>query len=337
MPALMIAAALTSCGKKESSENTTGASADTQLPIVEVLKVNSTSVEQLGEYTATVEAFKTNNIATSTPNRIKKILVEVGTHVAAGQKVAELDDVNIEQLKIRLDNTERDYNRAVELLNIGGGTRQSVDQLKTELDAARRQYSNMVENTILTSPISGVVTARNYDPGDMTGQLPILTIEQVQPVKVIANVSESEFSKVHNGMAVDVTTDVYPGRTFNGKIYLIHPTIDAATRTFTVEITVPNTDSAIVPGMFARVTMNFGTADHVVVPDRAVVKQPGSGNKYVYVYNPADGTVSYNLVELGRRIDNSYEVLSGVDNGAEVVIAGQSRLTNGAKVELAKK
>ena len=335
--AILIAAALTACSGKETSGNGQVNKNEEQLPTVEVLEVRSTSVPQIGEYTATVEAFKTNNISTSTPNRIKQILVDVGAHVAAGQKVVVLDDVNIEQLKVRLDNTERDYDRAVELLNIGGGTRQAVDQLKTELDAARRQYANMVENTILTSPSAGVVTARNYDPGDMTGQLPILTIEQVQPVKVIVNVSESEFSKVHNGMEVDVTTDVYPDRSFKGKVYLIHPTIDAATRTFTVEITLPNTDSDIVPGMFARVTISFGEADHVVVPDRAVVKQPGSGNKYVYVYHPDDRTVSYNLVQLGRRIDNSYEVLSGVDNGAQVVIAGQSRLTNGAKVELAEK
>ena len=204
---ILIAAALTACSGKETPGNGQVNKNEDQLPTVEVLEVRSTSVPQIGEYTATVEAFKTNNISTSTPNRIKQILVDVGAHVAAGQKVVVLDDVNIEQLKVRLDNTERDYDRAVELLNIGGGTRQAVDQLKTELDAARRQYANMVENTILTSPIAGVVTARNYDPGDMTGQLPILTIEQVQPVKVIVNVSESEFSKVHNGMEVDVTTD----------------------------------------------------------------------------------------------------------------------------------
>lgn len=88
-----------------------------------------------------------------------------------GQKVVILDDVNINQLKIRLDNTERDYERALELYNIGGGTKQAVDQMKTELDAARRQYQNMVENTVLVSPIAGVVTARNYDAGDMTASV----------------------------------------------------------------------------------------------------------------------------------------------------------------------
>lgn len=332
---ILAATAMTVAGCSKQDDNAT--TVVEELPIVELGVAKSMPVAQIKSYTATVEADNTNNIAPSQPNRIKTISVEVGDRVRRGQTLVTLDRAGIDQLKLNLDDAQREYDRAAKLLEIGAGTQQQVDQLKTKLDATRSQYENLLENTVLTSPISGVVTARNYDPGDMTGQLPILTIEQVQPVKVIVNVSESEFSKVHNGMEVDVTTDVYPDRSFKGKVYLIHPTIDAATRTFTVEITLPNTDSDIVPGMFARVTISFGEADHVVVPDRAVVKQPGSGNRYVYVYHPDDRTVSYNLVQLGRRIDNSYEVLSGVDNGAQVVIAGQSRLTNGAKVELAEK
>lgn len=322
------------CGCSKSESGATPAAQQEELPKVDVMQVFSQEVPQITEYTATVEAFKTNNITTSTPNRIKSILVDVGAKVSKGQRLVVLDNVNIDQLKVRLDNTEREYNRAVKLLEIGGGTQQAVDQLRTELEASRRQYANMVENTVLLSPISGVVTARNYDPGDMTGQLPILTIEQVRPVKVIVNVSESEYSKVHNGMKASIRLDVFGDEEFTGTVHLIHPTIDASTRTFTVEITIDNADERVRPGMFARVTLNFGEAEHVVVPDRAVVKQSGSGNKYVYVLNPADSTVSYNRVELGRRIDNTYEVLSGVDNNAYVVTSGQTRLTDGSRVEV---
>ncbi len=329
--AIAIATLVASCS---SSDNDSKKTVAEELPLVEVQKVFTQEVNQLTEYTATVEAYKTNNISTSTANRIKNILVDVGSKVAVGQKVVILDNVNIEQLKVRLDNTEREYNRAVQLLEIGGGTQQSVDQLKTELDAARRQYTNMVENTVLVSPINGVVTARNYDPGDMTGATPILTIEQVRPVKILVNVSESDFTKVRKGMEVGIKLDVYGDEQFTGKISLIHPTIDPATRTFTVEIDITNADERIRPGMFARVEMNFGTAQHVVVPDRAIVKQAGSGNKYVYVLH--GDSVSYNRVELGQRIDNTYEVISGVDDGAEVVITGQSGLADGVKVEVKK-
>lgn len=332
--AALVAIAFTSCG---SSDKETAKKSDAEeLPKVETRLVRSQQVDQTARYTATVEAFKTNNISTSTPNRIKQILVDVGSKVSKGQRVVVLDNVNIEQLKVRLDNTEREYNRAVELLSIGGGTQQSVDQLKTELDAARRQYSNMVENTVLVSPINGVVTARNYDPGDMTGQLPILTVEQLRPVKVMINVTESDFTKVHMGMPADIYLDVYGDERFVGKVSLIHPTIDPATRTFTVEIEIPNNDERVRPGMFARVELNFGSANNVVVPDRAIVKQTGSGDKYVYVLG-ADGKVSFNKVELGQRLDDAYELLSGVEDGAEVVVTGQTRLADGVAVEVINK
>lgn len=330
---LVFAAIISGCSNSQSGD--TQANTEVQLPKVKIENVHRQQVEQLEEYTATVEAFKTNNISSSSPNRIKQILVDVGSHVAKGQKVVVLDDVNIEQLRVRLENAEREYNRAVKLLEIGGGTQQSVDQLKTELDASRRQYRNLMENTVLVSPVAGVVTARNYDPGDMTGSLPILTIEQVNPVKVMVNVSEADFPKVHKGMKVSIKLDVYPDEEFTGTVYLIHPSVDSSTRTFTVEITIDNKDNKVLPGMFARVTFNYGTRDNVVVPDRAVVKQSGSGNKYVYVLN-ADSTVSYNRVELGRRIDNTYELLSGVDDGSNVVVSGQTRLANGAKVSVIK-
>lgn len=328
---------LSSCGSSDQNAAETDTTTVEAAPIVDIQQVNSRTVPQLGQYTASIEAFKTNNITTSTPNRIKTILVDVGSKIAKGQRVAVLDDVNIDQMKVRLDNTEREYQRALKLLEIGGGTQQTVDQVKTELDAARRQYSNMVENTILTSPISGVVTARNYDPGDMTGALPILVIEQIQPVKVVLNISESEFAKVHKGMKAEIALDTYPDEKFSGSVSLIHPTIDPATRTFTVEITISNAGNKVLPGMFARVTMNFGEAIHVVVPDRAVVKQTGSGNKYVYVYDPSTKTVSYNKVTLGQRIDDAYEVIDGVQDGAMVVISGQTRLGDGVKVELLQK
>ena len=332
---ILVCGALTSCGGEKESAQQTVSEKEEELPNVEIRKVHLQNVDQLVSYTATIDAYKTNNITTSTANRIKSILVDVGDHVQKGQRLVVLDNVNIDQLKVRLENTEREYNRALELFNIGGGTKQSVDQLKTELDAARRQYDNMVENTILVSPINGVVTARNYDAGDMTSTNPILTIEQIVPVKVLVNVSESEFTKVRKGMKIPVYLDVYGDEEFTGTVELIHPRIDPASRTFTVEIDIPNRNERIRPGMFARVVINYGTEERVVVPDRAIVKQTGSGEKFAYVYK--DGHVSYNKVEIGQRLGDSYELISGVDNGADVVISGQTRLNNGMKVNVINK
>ena len=187
----------------------------------------------------------------------------------------------------------------------------------------------------MNSPINGIVTARNYDSGDMySGGDPIFTVEQIRPVKLMINVSESFFTKVKKGMDVDVKLDVYGDDVFKGKVSLVYPTIDPATRTFPVEIKIVNNDERVRPGMFARVTMNFGTMNHVVAPDQAIVKQSGAGDRYIYVYK--DGKVSYNKVELGRRMGNKYEIISGVSDGDQVVVTGQNRLTNGMEVEIIK-
>ncbi len=318
-------------------------------PVVKTMQVNDREVNQIGNYTATVEPELINNISSSAPNRIKQILVDEGMRVSAGQRLVVMDDINTTSYRLQLDNAkanlrniEVDYNRALELYKIGGGTKQQVDQMETQLvnaknavASAERTLLNMNENTVLTSPISGVVTARNYDPGDMTGSLPILTVARTQPVKIIVNVSESELSKVRRGMPAIVTFDTYGNEIFNGTVTLVSPTVDHASRTFGVEVTLPNSDNRILPGMFGRVELSLGTARRVVVPDKAVVKQPGSGNHYVYVYN-TDGTVSYNKVELGQRLGDSYELISGVEPGSTVVVSGQSRLANGMKVKVTK-
>lgn len=316
-------------GQKETSEQVE----EETVQLVKIAKVMEQAVPQVVSYTATVEPYKRNSISSSVPNRIKKIYVEVGDKVYAGQKLVDLDQANLAQQKLQLDNLELEYNRVKELFAVGGASQQQVDQLRTQYETTKTAYGNLDENTVLVSPVNGVVTARNFDNGDMASGA-ILTVMQIQPVKVLVNVSESDFTKVKIGMSVDVNVEVYGDEVFKGKVSLIHPTIDPATRTFVTEINIPNTDSRIRPGMFARVNIDFGNVNRVVVPDQAVVKRSGSGDRLVYVYK--DGKVSFNQVQLGRHIDKTYELISGVENGAEVVIAGQSRLKDGASVKIAE-
>ena len=314
-------------GEKENTEQ----AEEETVQLVKVARVTEQAVPQVVSYTATIEPYKRNLISSSLPNRIKKIYVEVGDHVKAGQKLVDLDRANLAQQKLQLDNLELEYNRVKELFAVGGASQQQVDQMRTQYETAKTSYENLDENTVLVSPTNGVVTARNYDNGDLaTGA--ILTVMQIQPVKVEVNISESDFTKVKLGMPVDVNVEVYGDEVFKGKVSLIHPTIDPATRTFVTEINIPNGDNRIRPGMFARVNIDFGSVNRVVVPDQAVVKRSGSGDRFVYVYK--DGKVSFNQVQLGRHMDTSYELISGVENGSEVVIAGQSRLKDGAPVKV---
>ena len=299
-----------------------------------VQQVFEREVEQIETFTATVEAEVINKIAPQMPLRIKQVLVEVGDQVRKGQVLATLDATNLEQARLKMVNDSIEFARIDGLYQVGGISKSNWDAMKLASSVSKSNYNNLLENTVLRTPVSGIVTARNYDAGDMYGGLPVYVVEQITPVKLKVNVSEKLFAQIKKGMEVDVKLDVYGDEVFKGKVSLVYPTIDAATRTFPVEVTIANANQRVRPGMFARVTFSYGTANHVVVPDQAVIKQTGSGDKYVYVYN--NGTIDFKKVELGRRLDTEYELISGVASGDQVVTEGHTRVVNGGKAEVVK-
>ena len=127
-------------------------------PLVRLETVKTQEVEQIQEFTATVEANVVNNIVPSMSLRINDILVEVGDHVRKGQVLAQMDKTNLLQSQTQLENIQLEYDRAFELYKVGGASKQSLDAQKTQLDVAKTAYENLKENTRLVSPINGIVT-----------------------------------------------------------------------------------------------------------------------------------------------------------------------------------
>lgn len=332
---LLIGAAvvmMTACGQK--TDTTTQVAAEN--PKVTVEKVNAEYVSQLAVYPTTIQADIMNNIAPQSAARISKINIEVGDHVKAGQTLALMDAINLEKARLQMINDSLEYGRIKELYEIGATSQSDFEAISLKYDVTRKTYINLLDNTILKSPISGIVTARNYDEGDMYAMAqPLFVVQDITPVKLVINVSESKYSQIKKGMEVEITTEAFGERVFKGVVDLIHPTIDAKTHTFPVEIKFENNDEVLRPGMFARVTVNYGDNFRTVIPDKAVLKQVGSGEQYVYILE-ADGTVKFTTVVLGRRMNDRYEIISGVDDGATVVTTGQTRLRNGVKVDVVK-
>lgn len=334
--AAVIAAASCGNGKKTESAAAVKETVAETAPLVTVVTVGEEDVPQTSVYTSSVEPYAKNNIAPQSSMRISKINVEVGDFVKAGQVLAEMDRLQLQQAELQMKNNETEYNRLKGLYEAGGLSKSDLDAMELSYKVSKTTYDNLLQNTILRSPIDGVVSARNYDKGDMysMGQ-PVYTVEQIVPVKLLVGISESDYSKVKKGNEVSITVDAFPGKTFIGRINRIYPTINEQTHTFNVEIIVPNKDKVLRPGMYARVTVQFGVNRSVVVPDSAIVKQTGSGERFIYILN-SDGTVTYQNVKLGRRIGSMYEILSGVGDGAKVVTEGQVRLKDGIKVTVSE-
>jgi RND family efflux transporter MFP subunit len=319
-------------GGSDAGQSQTAAPQDTTV-LVKVQPVSQQPVEQLTELTGNIAASKVNYIAPTIPGRIDNILVEVGNRVHKGQLLVQMDRTNLVQAQLQLANAERELGRVAELFKSGSATQQQFDQLTSQVDVLRETVRNLAENVDLHSPIDGIVTARTFDAKNIFGGAqPILTVMQISLVKVLVNISEIHFPQVKTGMEVRVKLDVYPDRDFTGRINIIHPTIDRMSRTFNAEVSIVNNDMSIRPGMFARVELNFGTIDHVVVPDVAVIRQPGTNTRYVF--NVENGVAIRNELQLGRLIGNNYEVISGIEPGDQVVVAGQSRLLDQMPVRI---
>ena len=322
-----------SCGNNNSKTAEQPQAAEVRLPNVTIMAASYKDVPQSDVYTANVEAYAKNNIAPQSPSRIQKIYVEVGDFVRAGQIVAKMDEVSLNQSKLSMANDSLEYSRIKKLYEQGGVSKSDFDAMELKYNVTRSQYQNLLENTILRSPVSGVITARNYDQGDMYGGSPIYVVEQITPVKLYVGISEMDYTRVKKNDMVTLTADALPGKTFTGRIARIYPTIDAATHTFTAEVNVANSDRLLRPGMYARVTVNFGSNHSIVVPDDCVVKQQGSGVRSVFVLQN-DNTVKEIVVTLGRHFGTEYEILSGVAEGDKVVVKGQASLKNGSKVNV---
>lgn len=324
---------LSSCGQKKT-ENVGNALGENDVKIVEVMKTSKENVPQTNDYSTTVKANIVNNIAPQTTGRIIDIKVEIGDFVSAGQLLANMDASQLEQAEFRLSNYESDMQRVEQLFNEGGVSQSDYDQAVLAYKVAKSGYDNLLENTILRSPISGVITARNYDKGDMYSMSsPLFTVEQITPVKLLVPISESDYTKVAKGDKVSIVADALPGKTFTGTIARLYPTMDATTHTFNVEVLVGNENRELRPGMYARATVDFGSHYNIMIPDQAAVKMQGAGTRQVFVLN-SDNTVGVKVVTLGRHIDGKYEILSGLDEGDVIVVKGQATLKNGDKVEV---
>ena len=282
----LAALTLASCAQNQK-KNTKEAAANAGQPArqtVKVMPAAKQTVRQEGTYSATVQANAVNNIAPQSGGRLQKINVEVGDFVSAGQILAEMDRVQLDQAKLRLVNAETELGRLKQLYEQGGLAQSDYEAAELNYKVSKSSYDNLLENTILRSPITGVVTARNYDRGDMYGMAsPIFTVQQIVPVKILVGISEADYTKVRKGDKITLSVDALPGKTFSGNVRRIYPTVDPMTHTVNIEVQVPNQNRELRPGMYAKVGVNFGSSQNIVVPDAAVVRLQGSGQRNVFV------------------------------------------------------
>ncbi|MFW5793441.1 MAG: efflux RND transporter periplasmic adaptor subunit [Bacteroidota bacterium] len=307
--------------------------------LVELTTIETETIIKELEYTGVVQAWEDAYIGAASPARIEKIFVDVGDRVSKGQKLVQMDRTHLYQAKVQMDNLKNDLDRLEALLEEGAVTQQNYDQLKAQYEIAKSNYNNLAVNTEIKSTLDGVVTGRYYSDGEIFSMSPgpagkpaIISVDQLNPVKVLIGVSENNFLNIKEGQDVKIVADIFGGKVFKGKVYKIHPKIDRATGTFPLEIKIDNPQYELLAGMFVRAKLNLGETTGVIVPSLAVLKQVGSNERYVFVVE--DGIAVRKTVELGKKIDDNLEIISGVKAGEKLVIKGQHNLTHQDEVHV---
>ena len=310
------------------------------LPVkVMSLEYRETAVEQ--RITSTIVAFEETYLSPALQGRIRSVKVEVNDHVKKGQLLAEMDRTQLDQTRLQYEQLKTDLTRMDTLIKHGSMTQQAYDQMKAQVESTQLILTNLEENTLLRAPYSGVITGKYYNDGELfspapntpVGKAALVSMMQLDPVKLMVNLSEKYLPLVKSGMTATVTTDVYPEANFTGRVFRIHPTISAATRTFVVEVKVSNRSEQLKPGMFARVRLKLGEASALMVPAIAVLQQTGTNERYVMLHE--NGMAKKVTVQIVNRHDDQLEISSPVIKGGEQLIyAGQTRLEDGAKVNV---
>jgi membrane fusion protein, multidrug efflux system len=338
----LLFAACSSNGKNSASASSDPAAVTKDVVIpVKTMAVSKTKIARTIDYTATILPFEEVNMAPSTPGRIDKIYVEVGDRVSRGDKLFLMDRTQLYQLELQLSSLQKDLDRIDTLLKSGSAKQQQYDQLKTQYDVLKTNVDFMKENTVMKSPFAGVVTGKYFENGEMysgtpttqSGRSAVVTVMQVNPLKVDVSISEQYYPLIKNRMKANIIADVYKNEVFTGSVFRIAPTINAITRSFNVEIELPNRNEMLKPGMFVRVSMDLGEVETFVVPANTVMIQEGTNQRFVFTAE--NGKATRIVVGIGKRFDDRLEIISDVLKvGDQLITEGQARLIAGDKIEI---
>ena len=331
---LLVVASLASCGGNKSQKAATTTKKEAEK--VKVQEIKSQRIAKQLELSSTLEGYETRNISPSITGHIEHIYVEVGSRVSKGTMLVRMDQTQLNTTRINLASTKTELDRVTALKASGSISEQVYDQTKAGYDQLVETERFQAENTFVKAQFSGVISAKNYEDGEMYTGAPILQLCQISRLKAIINIPESYFPLVKQGMKVNVYSDIYPDKVFPATIEIVYPTVDPTSHTFQAKLSIPNPGEKIRPGMYVRATLALGEIDAIVVPYQTVLKLTGSNDRYVFV---ADGNTARRVaVTLGQRFDDQIEVIpvvpGDIKEGDQLVVTGQARLVDGANLEI---
>lgn len=335
---------------------------------VEIKTVAVGSVLQTLSYNGDIKAEFEVKVFSKIPDRIEKFFVDDGDKIARGAPIAKIIATTIVQAVRQAEasliaaqaqeaNLRMEHERAQRLYQENAMSKQQYDAVETQYEAIKAQVQqakaalasakSTLSDATVTAPIAGIIGKRYYEDGDMaTPALPLVSIVQMDRVKISFNATEEDLGKLVIGQTAEVRVKSYQGLNFEGKIKKISPVLDPMTRMAEVEVLVENTNHKLKPGMFAQVEVTTGVIENVIVVPRHVAIENTSlrrvegkdeviKNYYVFVVDENKA--------VQRKLDVQYvnhqyiAVDSGISIGEKLVITGQNNLRDSSLVAIVNK
>lgn len=324
----LAALALVACGSKDATTQE-----EERVEQVRTVVLQPREIEREISVSTNLQGYLTLNVAPSLTGKIEHIFCEVGDRVATGADLVRMDQTQYKTTKISLTNLETEKNRVAMLLKTGSATQQQYDQLEAQYNSTKEQLEFLQTNTYFKAPFAGVISAKNYEDGELYSGQPILVLTQIDKLKALVAIPENYFPKFKAGMKLTLASEIYPGQTFPATVEIVYPTIDPSSHTFQCKIVVPNGKNLLRPGMYVTTTLGLGKVNTIVAPYQAVEKLVGANDRYVFINE--NGRAKRVAVELGQRFDQDIELISPeIVPGVEMVIVGQHKLVDGVKLNV---
>ena len=358
-----MALGLWGCGQKETVQE----EEIVRIP-VELSTVERGNIESTIQFFGNVAADQEIRVYSTIPNQIVAIKVEIGDTVQAGDLLAQIDtekirqavtqaEAGLESVQAQFVSVDAEFKRIEKLYNDNALSQSQYEAVKAQRDAARSGVKQVravlstaksqLADTRITAPITGIVSERNFEVGDMAPpQIPLFTIVKMEPVLVQINVIERHIDIVKPGQKAWITVSGYPDTVFQGWIRQVNPTLNPMTRTAQAEIEVPNPDLLLRPGMFADVSVVIDEKTAVpIIPKYTIIEKTSLNyeagqlttskvkiNRHVFVVE--DSVAIRRDITIGIEDRIKAEIISGLQGGEKIVVIGQHNLTDSCRVAI---
>jgi membrane fusion protein, multidrug efflux system len=307
---------------------------------VEAIRIAAAPMPQTITAVGSLRSDESITVRPEVAGRISAIQFTEGQRVTKGATLIKLDPsinaADVQQARANLTLAKSKFDRAVDLAKSNFISGQAKDEAENNLrvaEAALQLAEAKLAKTEIKAPFSGIIGLRVVSIGDYVKEgADVVNLESIDPLKVDFRVPEIYLKQVQVGQSLQVALDALPGRTYEGKVFAINPLFDAAGRSIVIRAIVHNPDTALRPGMFARVRLiTRQERDALVLPEQAVVPQ----GEDQYVYRVIEGKAVRTSVDVGQRRDGRVEIVKGLAAGDIVVTAGQLKLRDGTPVNVA--